>query len=144
MKIEAKGLQDAFKKLPRKQRKNIGNAIRKSVREGVRLARVMAPVDEGDLKRGIHAKFEIEENAFVGSVEAAPARRDPQVKALSVEFGRTYSSGKKRQAMSHVFKQTGTTDEFPFIRRTQKILGKKHRARVTRAMNKAAKELGFK
>lgn len=144
MKVEAKGLQNAFKKLPRKQRKYIGDAIRKSVHEGVRLARVMAPVDTGELKRGIHAKFDIEENAFVGSVEAAPARREPQVKALSVEFGRTYSSGKKRQQSSHVFKQTGTTDEVPFMRRTQKILGKKHRARVKRAMNKAAKELGLK
>lgn len=144
MRVEANSLKKALKSLPRRQRKLIGDAIRKSTLEGVRMARSMAPVDEGDLRRGIHAKFEIEKHAFVGSVEAAPARRDPQVKALSVEFGRTYSSGKKRQQASHIFKQTGTTEAVPFIRRTQMVLGNKHKGRVKRAMNKAAKELGFK
>ena len=84
--------------------------VRKSTLEGVRLARTMAPKDTGDLARGVHAKFQVEVNAFVGSIEAAPDRRDPQVKALSVEFGRTYSSGKKRQQASHIYKQTGTTE----------------------------------
>jgi hypothetical protein len=106
MKVEAKGLQNAFKKLPRKQRKYIGDAIRKSVNEGVRLARVMAPVDTGELKRGIHAKFDIEENAFVGSVEAAPARREPQVKATraakSDSNRRMYSNKPGRQMKSHL------------------------------------------
>ena len=65
MKIEYKGLIKAFDHLPRKQRKYIGDAIRRSVIEGVVLARSMAPVgsdprdpDVGRFKEGIHAKFE--------------------------------------------------------------------------------------
>lgn len=141
MRVESAKLIKSFKQLPRKQRKYLGDMVRKSTLEGVRLARTMAPKDTGDLARGVHAKFQVEANAFVGSIEAAPDRRDPQVKALSVEFGRTYSSGKKRQQASHIYKQTGTTEGVPFIRRTQQIVGKKHKARIKRAMNKAAKEV---
>ena len=38
MKVQYKGLAKAFKQLPRKQRKYVGDAIRKSVRDGVALA----------------------------------------------------------------------------------------------------------
>ena len=150
MKVEAKGLQKAFKNLPRKQRKYIGDAIRKSVNEGVSLARTLAPSgsgqpdpDLGRLKQGIHAKFEVEQHAFVGSVEAAAPTRDAQVKAMSIEFGRTNSGG-NRQPKGRASRDTGTTMANPFMRRTQSIIGPKHVGRMKRAMNKAAKELGLK
>ena len=151
MKVQHKGLASAFKQLPRKQRKYIGDAIRKSVIEGVALARTMAPMGSGPrdpevgrFKEGIHAKFEKEANAFVGSIEAAPPTRDTQVKAMSIEFGRQYKSGKKRQPKAKETRDTGRTDPTPVIRRTQSIIGPKHVGRVRRAMNKAAKELGLK
>jgi len=66
--------------LPRKQRKYIREAIRKSVIKGVALAKSMAPVGScpsdpelGRFKDGIHANFEKEPHAFVGPIEAAPA-----------------------------------------------------------------------
>ena len=75
MMVEFKGLKKAFAQLPLKQRKHIGDAIRKSVFEGVLLARAMAPVgkcprdpDVGRLKDGINAKFDLTKHAFVGSV----------------------------------------------------------------------------
>lgn len=151
MRIESKGLQNAFKKLPRKKRKNLGDVIRKSVFEGVSLARVMAPVgkgprdpDVGRFKDGIHAKFDLTKHAFVGSVEAAAPTRDAQANALSIEFGRQCKGGKRRQPPSGDARNTGTTDPVPVIRRTQSIIGPKHVSRVRRAMNKAAKELGLK
>lgn len=150
MRVEAKGLQKAFKTLPRKQRKYIGDAIRKSVNEGVNLARTLAPAgtdradpELGRLKQGIHAKFEIQQHAFVGSVEVAAPTRDAQVKAMSIEFGRTNSGG-NRQPKAGTFRDTGTTMANPFMRRTQSIIGPKHVGRMKRAMNKAAKELGLK
>ena len=83
MMVEFKGLKKAFAQLPLKQRKHIGDAIRKSVFEGVYLARSMAPVgtgpsdpDLGRFKDGIHSKFSVEEHAFVGSIEVAPPTRD--------------------------------------------------------------------
>ena len=115
------------------------------------LARSMAPVgsgsrdpDVGRFKYGIHAKFEVEAHAFVGSIEAAPPTRDAQVKAMSIEFGRQYKGGKKRQPKVCGFRDMGRTDPVPVIRRTQSIIGSKHVGRAKRAMNKAAKELGLK
>ena len=151
MKVQHKGLAKAFAQLPRKQRKYIGDAIRRSVIEGVALARSMAPIgsgpsdrDVGRFKEGIHGKFEVEPHAFVGSIEAAPATRDAQVKAMSIEFGRQYKGGKKRQPKGREFRDTGRTNPVPVMRRTQSIIGPKHKGRVKRAMNKAAKELGLK
>ena len=143
MKVDSKGVARAFKQLPKKQRGYIFKAIRKSVNEGVRLAKTLAPKDTGDLAQGIHAKFEIESNALVGSVEAAPSDAKSQIKALSVEFGRQYKRGRRQPARSGK-KDTGTTSPNPFIRRTQSIIGPKHVGRVKRAMNKAAKEVGLK
>ena len=143
MKVDSKGVARAFKQLPKKQRGYIFKAIRKSVNEGVRLAKTLAPKDTGDLAQGIHAKFEIESNALVGSVEAAPSDAKSQIKALSVEFGRQYKRGRRQPARSGK-KDTGTTSPNPFMRRTQSIIGPKHVGRVKRAMNKAAKEVGLK
>ena len=143
MKVDSKGVARAFKQLPKKQRGYIFNAIRKSVNEGVRLAKTLAPKDTGELAQGIHAKFEIESNALVGSVEAAPSDAKSQIKALSVEFGRQYKRGRRQPARSGK-KDTGTTSPNPFMRRTQSIIGPKHVGRVKRAMNKAAKEVGLK
>ena len=151
MKVQYQSLTKAFSQLPSKQQKYIQNAIRKSVNEGVALARSMAPVGSGPrdpevgrFKDGIHAKFEVEAHAFVGSIEAAPATRDAQVKAMSIEFGRQYKGGKKRQPKGREFRDTGRTDPVPVIRRTQSIIAPKHVGRIKRAMNKAARELGLK
>ena len=143
MKVDGKGVARAFKKLPRKQRAYIFKAIRKSVSEGVRLAKTMAPKDTGDLAQGIHAKYELESNALVGSVEAASSDAESQIKALSVEFGRQYKRGRRQPARSGK-KDKGKTSPNPFMRRTQSIIGPKHVGRIKRAMNKAAKEVGLK
>ena len=132
MKVQSKGVERAFKELPKKQRRYISQAIRKSVHEGVRLARTMAPKDTGELSRGIHAKFNIEANALVGSVEAAPSDADSQIKALSVEFGRQYKRGRRQPPRSGK-KFTGKTAPNPFIQRTQSIMGPKHKGRIARA-----------
>ena len=142
MKVDSKGVARAFKQLPSKQRAYIFKAVRKSVNEGVRLAKTMAPKDTGDLAQGIHAKFNIESNALVGSVEAAPSDAESQIKALSVEFGRQYTR-KRRQPARTRNKFTGKTSPNPFMRRTQSIIGPKHKARIKRAINKAAKEVGL-
>ena len=142
MKVESKGVKRAFKELPRRQRKYIFTAIRKSVHEGVRLAKTMAPKASGDLANNIHAEFDLQPNALVGSVEAAPPDAASQIKALSIEFGRQYKRKRARIGTRSTGKKfTGKTSPNPFIQRTQSILGPKHKARVKRAMNKAAKEV---
>ena len=142
MKVQYKGLSKAFKQLPRKQRKYVGDAIRKSVADGMALAKSMALVGSGShdpelgrFKDGFDVKFEVEAHAFVGSVEAAAPTRDAQVTAMSVEFGRQYKGGKRRQAAGTDFRDTGRTDHVPVMRRTQSIIGPKDKGRVKRAMN---------
>jgi hypothetical protein len=142
VKVDSKGVARAFKELPRKQRAYIFKAIRKSVTEGVRLAKTMAPKDTGELAQGIHAKYQLESNALIGSVEAAAPDAESQIKALSVEFGRQYKRGRRQPARTGN-KYTGKTSPNPFIQRTQSIMGPKHKARVKRAINKAAKEVGL-
>ena len=144
MRIDHKAVTKAFEDLPQKQRSYIFKAIQKSVSEGVRLAKTMAPVDKGDLQRGIHSKFEARDGAIVASIEAAPSDRESQIKALAVEFGRSQSRSSRQTRIRTQSPNTGTTKETPFIRRTQSILGPKHRARLNRAIRKAVKEVGFK
>lgn len=143
MRVEAKTVAKSFKDLPRIQRKLIGDAIRKSTLEGVRWARTLAPVDSGDLKRGIHAKFDFQPGSLRASVEAAPEDGPSQAKALSVEFGRRYTR-KNRAPGRRGLKNRGTTKPISFIRETQKLLGRKHKNRIRAALRKAAKEAGFK
>lgn len=86
----------------------------------------------------------MEAHAFVGSIEATPATREAQVKAISIEFGRQYKGGKKRQSKGHEFRDTDRTGPVPVIRRTQPIIAPKLVGRVKRAMKKAARESGLK
>ena len=60
---------------------------------------------------------------------------------MSIEFGRQYKGGKKRQPKGREFRDTGRTDPVSVMRRTQSIVVPKHVGRIKRAMNKAAKEL---
>jgi hypothetical protein len=143
MKVDAKDVLKSFKTLPRQQRKHIGDAIRKSTLEGVRWARTLAPVDSGDLKRGIHAKFDFQPGSLRASVEAAPDDGPSQAKALSIEFGRRYTR-KRRVPGRNGLINRGITQAVPFMRRTQNLLGKKHAGRINRAIRKAIKEAGYR
>lgn len=143
MKVEFEKLSASLKKYPRRQAKLIGDAVRTSTLEGVAKARAFAPSDTGALRQGIHAKFEIRKNSFVGSVEAAPATAKDQIKALSIEFGRQYTR-RSRQPSRTGKKFTGTTEPQSFIRATWLLLGRKHMRKIKRAINKAAKENGLK
>ena len=144
MKVEFEKLSASLKKYPRRQAKLIGDAVRTSTLEGVAKARAFAPSGKtGGLRRGIHAKFEIRKNSFVGSVEAAPATAKDQIKALSIEFGRQYTR-RSRQPRRTGKKFTGTTEPRSFIRVTWLLLGRKHMRKIKRAINKAAKENGLK
>mgnify|MGYP001199137523 FL=1 len=142
-KVQSKGLEAALDKYPRRQRKLIGDAIRNSTLEGVSKARAIAPKDTGKTARDIFAKFEKSPFSFVGSIEATDPSRESQVRALSIEFGRR-NTGASRQAKGTGKRFTGTTEPQSFIRTTYLLLGKKHGRRISRAINKAAKEAGLK
>ena len=141
MRVDSKGVQKALKQIPKKQRSYLFDAVRKSVNEGARLMRTMAPGDE--TAKMVNTKSERYKYGIRASVEAAPKNIPDQVKVLSIEFGRS-NSGVRRQPDIDGEAYRGTTDAFPYVRRTQAMLAKKHKGRITRAMNKAAKEVGLK
>ena len=81
--------QNAFKEVPCNQQKCIAMPTPKSVHEGVSFARLVALVGSGQrdselghFKDGIYPKLSVETHAFVGSIEAASATRNAQVKAM--------------------------------------------------------------
>jgi hypothetical protein len=133
--VDAKKVQGGFKKLPKEIRRELFNAMRKSMNEGVALARTLAPIgsgkpdpDLGRLKDGIHGKMVVRKDIIMASVEAAPPEKQAQIKARAVEFGR------KNDRVG-----LGTTQPHPFITRAQQLLREKHKRRQRSAINKAAK-----
>ena len=125
--LGAKKLARQLSDLPETVRDNVGNMIYKSVKRGVRVARTLAPVDTGQLKRWIHGRVEETDNGIYGIIDAAPDAKEAQQKARAVEFGR--KEGDK-----------GTTEANSYIRTTQSYLSKSFKSSVKRAINKAAKE----
>lgn len=128
MKVDASGLKRALKKLPEAQRKHIKVAIERSAKEVYRLARIMVPVDTGDLKSQMHIKRE--DKGLSVSVEAAKLTKEDQIKARAVHAGRRKGN-------------RGTTVGVPYMKRAEELVEKKHEGRITRALHKAKKEVGL-
>jgi hypothetical protein len=128
MKVDARGLKRALKKLPAAQRKHMKDALEKSANETMRFARIMVPTDSGDLKSQLHIVRENDGLTF--SVEAAKKTKEDQIKARAVHAGRRRGN-------------RGTTEGVPYMRRAQKMVAGKHKGRVTRALSKAKKEVGL-
>jgi len=136
-----------FSKLPDRTFEHIEKAIRKSVDEGVRMARVLAPVGSGKpdpelgrLKDGIHGKFVKRDDIIMGSVEAAPPNKEAQIKARAVEFGRKQSRVGLGTRLKGTPSRTGTTNPHPFITRAKELLEDKHKRRIRSGIRKAIKE----
>lgn len=116
-----------MRSLPKEARAAIGKAIRTSTEEGARVARTLAPVRSGETRDGITTEFSADGLLGVVVVIDSDAPRAKKDRAYSIEHG--------RQAGDR-----GTTVAAKFVRTTKQYLQKKHRARIKRAINKAARE----
>jgi len=121
----AKKLGKQLRDLPNDVRAEVDKAIRRNTEAGARLARQLVPVESGELKGWIHTKYD-QEDGLRGSVEAAPPTKEAQIKARSVEFGR--SKGDR-----------GTTNPAPYMRLMQKHLGKRFKNSIRAAIRKAVR-----
>ena len=137
MKVVDNVVRKAMRDLPIEQRKHIGDAIKKSTAEGLRWMRTLAPSDTGELKAGMHSKYQADSDGVIASVEAARDDKASQIKAMSIEGGRKYRDG-----VNTAYR--GTTDGYHFVSRTRSLLAKKHAGRINRAIKKATKEAGWK
>jgi len=120
-------LRRQLRELPEEVRNEVEKIIRRNTEAGARLARKLVPVDSGQLKAWIFTKYDTE-NGFRGSVEAAPPTKEAQIKARSVEFGRTKG-------------ERGQTSPAPYMRIMQKHLGKRFRNSIRAAIRKAARRV---
>ena len=114
--------------LPDAQRKHVVKAIAQSAEEGARVARTLAPNATGRTRDEITTEYS--DGGMVGQVVVIPsdAPQAEKDRAYSVEHGRKKG-------------QRGTTAGYHFVFRTRQYLGKKFRARIRRAISKAAREV---
>lgn len=114
--------------LPDRIKDEIGKAVEKGVDEGVRVARILAPVDSGQTRDDIVKVMS--QDRMRGEVQAI----DPD--ATRPEKDRAYSIEHGRKRGNH-----GTTEGSHHMQQTRQFMAKRARGRIRRAVNKAAKEL---
>ncbi|MDE4059769.1 hypothetical protein [Phaeobacter gallaeciensis] len=114
--------------LPEVTRGHVVKAISRSTEEGARVARTLAPDATGETREGITTEYR--DGGMTGEVVvvSSDAPRSEKDKRYSIEHGRKRGS-------------RGTTQGYHFVHRTKQYLGKKNRARIKRAINKAVKEV---
>jgi len=125
--VGAKKLSKQLRDLPDAVRIDVEKAIRRNTEAGARMARQLVPVESGELKGWIFTKYDTQDG-FRGAVEAAPPTKQAQIKAGSVEFGRTKGD-------------RGTTSPAPYMRIMQKHMAKRFKASIKAAVNKAARRV---
>lgn len=108
-------------------RDHVVRAIRRGTQEGARVARVLAPEDTGETRRGISTRYE--DDGMRGIVEAAPRP------ATRAEKDRVYSIEHGRKRGDH-----GTTEGSHHMYRAKIYIAKKNKDRVKRAIRKAVRE----
>lgn len=123
----ARKLAKQFDKMPEAVEKQMIKSIRRNTEAAARLAKALVPVDRGQLKGWIYTKYENSDGVYQGSVEAAPATKDAQIKAKAVEFGRKKGD-------------RGTTAAQPYIRLAQKQQGPKFKKSMKAAIKRGIKE----
>jgi len=136
--LGGKKLARQIRDLPDSVRAELTVSINRQVSKGVRIAKVLAPVDTGELKAGIHGEVKVTKNGIYGIINAASADKDAQIKARAVEFGRTNarsSAGTRLNAGA----ATGSTGAQPYIRPTQAYLAKTYKAAIKRSIKKAVR-----
>lgn len=128
MRIEGgKKLRHQLKSLKGKARDHVVRAIARNTKEGVRVAKVLAPERTGQTKRDITARFY--DGGMTGVVQAIDpdADRPAKDRAYSIEHGRKKG-------------EHGTTAGAHHMHRTRQFLAKKHKRSIKSAVNRAAKE----
>ncbi|MFG6535554.1 hypothetical protein ACGYK5_17150 [Sulfitobacter sp. 1A16787] len=117
-----------MRKLPVEVRADVVKAIERNTKQGVRVARVLAPDVSGRTKREIMARFTA--GGMVGIVEAIDpqAPREEKDRAYSIEHGRKKGD-------------RGTTEGTEHMHTTRSYMAERAKKSVARAVRKAAKRV---
>src|SRR6056297_2506016 len=116
--IGDKKLKRQFRKMPKTVEARLVKSVKRNTEATARLARSLVPVASGELKGWIFTQYD--EGGLVGSVEAAPATEDAQIKARSVEGGATR-------------KNRGSTEPSPYMNLAKKHTSKKFQRSIKSA-----------
>lgn len=128
MKVDAKKLLRQMDDLPDAQRAHLRKAIRQNVDEGARVAKTLAPNVTGETRDRITTEFAPDGLSGVVVVIDSDAPRPEKDRAYSIEHGRKQGDH-------------GTTEGHHFVWATRQYLAKKFKGRISRAINKAVKEV---
>lgn len=125
----ARKLSGKLQRLPDATRRHVTDAIEKSAQEGARVARLLAPRGAtGELQDSI--TYSLHDGGMTATITAGADTRRSQIKANTVEGGRDANT------------RGGRMEPQKFIGPARAYLAKKHKARIARAVRRAAKEVG--
>lgn len=128
MKVDTSRLERKLRKLPKAQRRHVADAVKKSADEGARVARVLVPIGEtGGLSESI--VVEVFDGGMRAEVVAGGDTKRGRIQANTIEGGRDPNT------------RGGFAAAQPFIGPARSYLAKKFKGRISRAINKAAREV---
>jgi hypothetical protein len=124
----AESLIRKLKALPKAQRDKIARAQLRSANEAKRVLQVMIPRKSGELADSVEVV--VEDGGLRVAVEVGEDNRDSKIQAYTLEGGRDAGT------------RGGHMEAQPYAQPTRQYLGKKHKARLKRAVRQAIKETG--
>jgi len=118
-----KKLMKQMKDLPKETHKALENSIQRSVNYGVRKARSIVPVADGDLKKGINGNVITKSGEIFGFINFYDGEFSEGLAASSINYG--YGN---------------MTFGYEFRKEVKKMVGDRHKRTVARNLNKAIKD----
>lgn len=118
-----KKLMKQMKDLPKEAHKSLENSIQRSVNYGVRKARSIVPVSDGDLKKGINGNVIVKSGEIFGFINFYDGDFSEGLAASSINYG----YGNMRFG-------------YQFRKEVKSMVADRHKRTVARNLNKAIKD----
>ena len=118
-----KKLMKQMKDLPKEAHKSLENSIQRSVNYGVRKARSIVPVADGDLKKGINGNVIVKSGEIFGFINFYDGDFSEGLAASSINYG----YGNMRFG-------------YQFRKEVKSMVADRHKRTVARNLNKAIKD----
>jgi len=119
-----KKLMRQMRDLPKGTRKSLEKSVERTVNSGVRKAKAIVPVADGDLKSWINGNVETQEDQILGFINFSDGSRDDALAAASINYG---------------WGNTGAP--YNFRATVKQLISRRHKQSVRRSINKAIKDV---
>ncbi len=119
-----KKLMRQMRDLPNGTRKSLEKSVERTVNLGVRKAKAIVPVADGDLKSWINGNVETQDDQILGFINFSDGSRDEALAAASINYG---------------WGNTGAP--YNFRATVKQLIARRHKQSVRRSINKAIKDV---